>query len=105
MNEGFGTEIASRGVMLVQGVDRNTISGSPRGFREGIAKHILRGIGHSYPVDSAQDDRLSGSKNGEPSTAQGDLVVFPNEIVGQFRANRWGGIHIERGNAYLGCGY
>ena len=94
---GVGRKIATRRVMLMQGVNSDAVRRCARGLRESFLEFPLSPGTDPDPIHRAKHDRLALTGQHHAPATQGHIVSL-HGIIGQRTANGRRGIHVKDGH-------
>ncbi|MFO0001494.1 MAG: hypothetical protein ACK559_10205, partial [bacterium] len=100
--DGLGTEVAFRGVVLVQGMHRHPVH---RGARRGgplPPKLIMPLVGDADPIHRAEHHRGPSHHHDDAARPQAEVPAVGDRVVGQARAHRRRGVDVEEPHPQLG---
>ena len=94
-NDPLRREVATGGVVLVQGVHRHAVARSSRRLGQGVAKGILPFVGDADPVHGTEDHRLLCAEQDDAAAAERQFAQPQHGIVGHRRTDGRRRVHVE----------
>lgn len=98
LDEFFGGEVASGGVVLMQGVNGHSIGGGASGVSESGAEGIVPFIGDTDPIDGTKHDGLFGTGDDDAAAAEGQFIEAFDGVIGHGGSQRRCGVDVEGGD-------
>ena len=95
--QALGAEVTARCIVLMQRVHRHPIRTRVRSFRENLPERVVTLVSNAHPIDCAQYDRLTRSKQNHTPRRQrrDDLLHRFHGTIAKRRAHRRRGIDLE----------